>query len=383
MVRPRLREAGADLTRVHIVRARLSPDGSRHEVILPRDLDALAELTGRVRAALVWVDSLVTTLPDDLKSISYKDTAKVLRALGAWAEAQRLAVAAPSHLNKAAGSDTAVRIMDSRAFRTAVRSMLLIVAGPDAPEGVTQGLVALDKANAGPLAVPALRYRIRSAPYVVNEDTGEVRDVATSCGVADWLGEVDGDGREAARAALVPRIEKEGSPRQWLREYLTEAAGEVLRAQVVADAADEHGFSEAAIKRAARSLGVRSREDTGQDDRGRPFRRALWSLPQSGLTHPNDPTDPTGEGSSDPTDLIYAGQPQSGQSGQSGLCGPTGGVGDSTGKSEVTFTKRHHAAPPPGDGRETVRDGRTVGLTRADYEDRGRALRERVLGRSA
>ena len=56
----------------------------------------------------------MSTMPDGLKSISYKDTAKLLHQLGEWAERHGVALAAPWHLNKAAGSDTALRIMDSR-----------------------------------------------------------------------------------------------------------------------------------------------------------------------------------------------------------------------------------------------------------------------------
>lgn len=340
---PRLREAGADLARVHIIRARVGLDGQRHEVIIPRDLAAVAQAVQRWDAPLVWVDSLVTTLPDELKSISYKDTAKVLRALGQWAEGQRVAVVAPWHLNKATGSDTAVRIMDSRAFRTAVRSMLLVVTDPDAPEGVTQGIVALDKANAGTLAVPALRYRIRAAHYTVAEldpDTGEVTERDASCGVADWLGYVDGDGRQIARDALLPKIEREGGPRQWLRDYLT-GEGEATRASVI-QAAEVEGYSLDQIKRAARALGVHSRDESGRDERtGAPRRWSVWSLPsgapQSVHTHPTAPNAPTGETHSAPTTPIYAGQPQSVQSVQSGECRPTAQVGAPTGDRPLPF----------------------------------------------
>jgi hypothetical protein len=172
---PRLREAGADLDRVEFVVSRERGE-EEDAVILPRDLELLTPHIRKFGAALVWVDSLVTVLPDELKSISYKDVAKAMHALGDWAEAERVAIAAPWHLNRSQGSDTAVRIMDSRAFRTAVRSMLLVVADPEAPEGELRGIIALDKANAGSLAVPALRYRVRSARYTVTElDIGEGR----------------------------------------------------------------------------------------------------------------------------------------------------------------------------------------------------------------
>lgn len=342
---PRLREAGADLTRVHIVRARIAMDGTSHEVIVPRDLPVLAEAVRRWDVALVWIDSLVTTLPDELKSISYKDTAKVLKALGHWAETERIAVAAPWHLNKASGSDTAIRIMDSRAFRTAIRSMLLIVGDPEAPEGgPPQGLVALDKANAGTLAVPALRYRIRAAHYVVAEvddDTGEVHDVAASCGVVEWIGQAEGDGRELARSYLAPRIEKDDEPGTWLREHLTEH-GETLRADAM-KAGAEAGFSLEQIKRAARRLPVHSREETGQDPQtGRPFRRALWSVaqsvPQSVAIHADAPTAPTGEGSHTPTTPIDAGQAQSVRLVRSVRGAPTEATGATTGETTDTNT---------------------------------------------
>lgn len=323
---PRLRAAGADLDRIHIVRARLAIDGTTTEVIIPRDLASISLAVQRWSTALVWIDSLVTTLPDELKSISYKDTAKVLRAIGQWAEVERVAVVAPWHLNKASGSDTAIRIMDSRAFRTAVRSMLLVVADPEAPEGTTRGLVALDKANAGSLAVPALRYELQASHYVVNEtdpDTGETTERAASCGVAVWCGEVAGDGRRIAREALAPRIEKEGGPREWLRAYLT-GEGEALRADVLKAAAEAgHGID--AIKRAAAGIGVHSRDEAGRDvTTGRPWRRAVWSLPsgaadvfQSVHSRTTAPSAPTGEGSRALTTPIYAGHVQSVQSVQS------------------------------------------------------------------
>ncbi|MDQ3416522.1 MAG: AAA family ATPase, partial [Actinomycetota bacterium] len=330
---PRLRQAGADLNRVHIVRARMAVDGSGRDVIVPRDLDVIGDEVRKHDAALVWIDSLVTTLPDELRAISYKDVARALKTIGTWASDEGVAVAAPWHLNKAQGTDTAVRMMDSRAFRTAVRSVLLIVTDPEAPEGTVGGLVALDKANAGTLAVPALRYHLQPSPYTleeVDQATGELHEVAASCGVAVWRGEVAGDGREIARAALAPKIEREDGPDAWLRDYL-HGADEIPRADVVA-AAELVKISESAVKRAARKIGVHSREETGRDPvSNRPWKRALWTLPeQSGQqsghpypTDPTDPTDPTGEAFIDPTDPIYAGQDQSGQSGQSGQRGPT------------------------------------------------------------
>jgi AAA domain/Bifunctional DNA primase/polymerase, N-terminal len=350
--RPRLREAGADLTRVAFVKSRKIGE-DRDSVIVPRDLPLLARVMRKLDAPLLWIDSLVTSLPAELKSISYKDVATVLTQIGTWAAEARVAVAAPWHLNKNSSGDPAMRMMDSRGFRTAVRSLLMVVADPDAPEGVAQGVVVLDKANAGTLAVPALRYRIRSAQYAVQEPdelTGELVERPASCGVADWIGQLDGDGRAFIRDALAPKIEKAGSAREWLREFLREN-GQTPRTEVIA-AGMANGFSEDAIKRAAKGL-VHSEELTGSrmvDGRQAPFRHALWSLAaqsghqsaQSALTPPTAPTAPTGEASTDPSASIYAGQHQSVQSVQSGqveqtaLTGaPTERVGGTTGASRL------------------------------------------------
>src|SRR5699024_8680824 len=156
--------------------------------------------------------------------------------------------------------------------------------------------------------------------------------------------------------ALAPKIEKEGTPKQWLREYL-QGEGEALRSEVMAAAADE-GFSIDAMKRAARSLQVHSREETGQED-GRPFRRAVWSLPSggrsgyhSGHSHPTAPTAPTGEGSTAPTTTTWPGIAQSVQSVQSVVShetAPTGDEGAPTGGTPSVRMESSQRKPLPTD----------------------------------
>jgi len=361
--RPRLREAGADLTRVAFITSRKVGE-DRDSVVVPRDLPLLSRVVRKLDAPLLWIDSLVTSLPTELKSIAYKEVATVLTRIGTWASEERVAVAAPWHLNKNSSGDPALRMMDSRAFRTAVRSLLMVVADPDAPEGAAQGVVVLDKANAGTLAVAALRYRIRSATFSIaepDEITGDIVEKPTSCGVADWIGTVTGDGRAFVRDALAPKIEKAGSARQWLRDYLTEH-GEVPRTEVIAAAAAA-GHSAEAMKRAARGL-IHSEDLTGQhvvDGRRRPFKHAIWSLQdgRSVPTHPTDPTDPTRETSIDPFVPACAGQLQSGQSGRSG---------------------QSHSNDPTGDVGGTNRTRALHTLTRDEIAEQGAQLRLRIMG---
>ena len=148
---PRFQVAGADMDRVFFA------DGVRHPasgetdygVVLPTDLEALSVTVREHEIAMVWIDSLVTTFPADMKTISYHEVSAALRPLNAFAERERIAVVAPWHLNKAGGHGSAARMMDSRAFRTATRSVLMVVP-VESSEGATEGVVALDKANAGP-----------------------------------------------------------------------------------------------------------------------------------------------------------------------------------------------------------------------------------------
>lgn len=327
---PRLEQAGADLSMVTFVQSRRigEADEDVRGIEVPRDLPTIGDLCDELDVALVWIDSLVTTMPQDSKSVSYKDVSSVLHRMGDFAEKHGLAVVAPWHLNKAAGSDTALRMMDSRAFRTATRSVLLFVGDPERPG---EGLIALDKTNAAELnKVPAIRWRMRSAAYTVEEfdpDTGEVAEIPASCGVAEFIGIEPGFGQEAARALLSPSMERADDPKSWLRKMLSEGgtdpllgAGEVWRADVAA-AAGRMGFSDSSVKRAATQLGVIYREIGFA---GKPPRRATaWSLPSSSeipqwdrspYIQLNEPNGPTGETLVDLSLLSGGLEPQSAQS---------------------------------------------------------------------
>jgi hypothetical protein len=275
---PRSQCARADMDKVIIVSGVFDPvvEGeSSYDVTLPRDLPQLGDLVQEHDVAMVWIDSLVTTLPPDAKTISYQDVNRVIRPLNVFAQEHDIAVVAPWHLNKSSGNDSASRMMDSRALRTATRSVLFVVAA-ESESGCTEGLVVLDKANSGPLQVPALRYRIESVEYPVPDD---VYGMPGSCGVVEWVGIEPGDGRALVREALSPQGPRSESPGViWLRAYL-EANGETERQQVLRDGLSELGFSERLLDRAAHTLGVTKTESKGHHEvGGTPWRKTHWSL---------------------------------------------------------------------------------------------------------
>jgi 5S rRNA maturation endonuclease (ribonuclease M5) len=302
VVTPRLKEAGADLKLVTFIDARIFGD-SEHPIVIPRDLDEIARLCRKRNTALVVIDSFVTTLPETMKSISYKDTATVLKALGVFAETTNVAVLAPWHLNKAGGSDTALRMMDSRGFRTAARSILLAVGDPEKHGEV---IVALDKANGASLDTPAVRFRIDTASYTVeeiDEQTGEVSYIPATCSVATLIREEAGNGRDLARRLLTPAMERGNDPKKWLRQYLTET-GPCLRDQIM-EAAKEAGFGEKKIQRAAGKLRVVYRDHTIKRPNNTPLRKVEWSLPDDDAETDSDgeDTSPSRSSHSSPTVL--------------------------------------------------------------------------------
>jgi hypothetical protein len=292
VVVPRLKEAGSDLKLVTFIDARVFGD-DEHSIVIPRDLREIAKVCRQRKTALVQVDSFVTTLPETMKSISYKDIATALKALGTFAETTNVAVLAPWHLNKASGSDTAVRMMDSRAFRTAARSILLAVGDPEKHGEV---IVALDKANGASLDTPAVRFKIDTASYTVeeiDEQTGEVHYIPATCSVAKFIGEEAGNGRDLARQMLTPAMSRAGDPKAWLQNYLTET-GPCLRDQIM-EAAKDAGFGEKKIQRAAGRLRVVYRDHTIKRSNSTPLRKVEWSLPDD-----DSETDSDGEDTSPP-----------------------------------------------------------------------------------
>jgi hypothetical protein len=288
VVVPRLKEAGADLKLVTFIDAAIFGD-SEYNITIPRDLDEIAIVCGQRNTALIVIDSFVTTLPETMKSISYKDTATVLKALGVFAETNDVAVIAPWHLNKGGGSDTALRMMDSRGFRTAARSILLAVGDPDKDHEV---IVALDMANGASLDTPAVRFKIDVAQYTVEEidkQTGEIFYIPATCSVAKFIREEKGNGRDLARKMLTPAIERGNDPKKWLRQYLTEA-GPCLRDQVM-QAAEAAGFGEKKIQRAAGKLRVVYRDHTIKRPNSTPLRKVEWSLPDDDSETDSDSED--------------------------------------------------------------------------------------------
>lgn len=164
---PRLMAVGADLTRVYRVEvdAELSFGGN---VSLPRDI---GEMTGIVRehdVAMIILDPLMSMLDGTMKSNDYQAVYAALTPVMDMAEHADVAVVGIMHLNKSQGVDPLTRMMASRAFAAAPRSVLMAhqqAEDDDAPPGgPARYLLGHEKCNLGPKA-PTLTYTIETETW--------------------------------------------------------------------------------------------------------------------------------------------------------------------------------------------------------------------------
>src|SRR5262249_21359365 len=176
---PRLVAAGADLTRVHVVKVRR--EGITGDIALPEDLPAVAEKVKAVGARLLIVDPLVAYLPLHVDSHKAQHVRHVLAPLVRLCEDGELATVAVVHFNGAPSTDVRTRISGSKALRDASRSVL--ICGTD-PEDETRYVMVQDKHSFGPKPTTGKAYRIESRQV-------EIRGETFTTSAVVWLGEVE------------------------------------------------------------------------------------------------------------------------------------------------------------------------------------------------
>ena len=183
VIAPRLMAAGADLSRIHIVKVRR--EGLEGEITFPDDMDDVADRVLSVNARLLIVDPLVAHLHTRIDSHKAQHVRRALAPLARLAEEGHLAVAAVVHFNGSAAADVRGRISGSKALRDLARSVL--VCGED-PHDETRNILVQDKNSFGPKAKTGQAYRI------VPRDVEHQGSSFATSGVV-WLGNVEIDGR--------------------------------------------------------------------------------------------------------------------------------------------------------------------------------------------
>ena len=164
---PRLLAAGADMSRVHVVK--LEGPRSDTDMILPLDLDALRYRINQANAKVLILDPVIAYLGGE-RFDAHRDgeVRKALKPIARVAEELDIAVVAVMHLNKNLLGNVLNRVGGSIGFVAAARSVLLLGNDPDPDTPADDGLriLAHAKSNFGRLA-PALRFRVVDRTGVV------------------------------------------------------------------------------------------------------------------------------------------------------------------------------------------------------------------------
>jgi hypothetical protein len=264
---PRLIAAGADLSRVHFAAA-VTALGTVTGVTLPLDTERITQAAREVGAALIIVDPLVSVLDGKLDSHKDHSIRQALDPLNRLAERTGCSVLGLVHLNKGQGADLLDRVLGSRAFTAAARSVIGVVEDPE-DDGTR--LVVHAKSNLGAKSPDAIVFRVASA--AVPTDDGEIADV----GVAEILGTRPIDLSDVMTASGTDESEEVSDVGAWLLTYLRDQGGESLRVDVM-EAAKKAGHSMDQVKRARKRTGVVSERTQEVPS------RTMWFHPSATLS---------------------------------------------------------------------------------------------------
>jgi putative DNA primase/helicase len=154
-VRPRLEAAGADLDRVHRLKAAKHKDGGTiTSFSLQADLAALGQKLKEVRdVMLVIIDPITSYMGSKIDSHRVTDVRAVLEPLAAWAEDHHVAVLGITHPPKNTPLKAMHAMVGSIAYIAAARLAFLAIEEPE----TERRLLLPVKNNLAPLA-PGLAY---------------------------------------------------------------------------------------------------------------------------------------------------------------------------------------------------------------------------------
>ena len=265
VVVPRLRAAGAEMSRVRVFSM---TDGEYdRDATLPDDIDSLREALQEFSADLIIIDPLNAHLSERIDSHKDASLRRALAPLAGFASEKHVAVLGVAHVKKSQ-DDALNRVLGSVGYVNAARTVLIVGRAPGSDEDSPDRILALPKSNNSP-QVPSLRFRLESRSVEGVLADGSDGDFSV-VGVT-WLGEDPASADELLgsyeeRSAVADAM-------RFLEDILADAP--VPKSDVV-KAARAEGIAHRTIQRAGKTLGVVSERDN--EKRGRP---AVWELPNS------------------------------------------------------------------------------------------------------
>ncbi len=152
VVRPRLRKAGADLSRCidlsKVERRVVSPgDPAASPFMLPDDLPTLERAVKRVNASLVVIDCLMSAVNPRVSTFRNQSARQVVTTFQDMAERLGIAVVIINHFTKSSLKDPLTAMAGSKGFSDVVRSVVMLSADASDPK---RRVLSLVKHNLAP-----------------------------------------------------------------------------------------------------------------------------------------------------------------------------------------------------------------------------------------
>ena len=235
VVKPRLRQLGADLSKVFAIESVTIKDPGRGQYETAFDLDNdLPALKKAIKqdTKLIIVDPISAYYGRDTDSHRDADLRRILRPVCKLAEETGVAILAISHLNKSGTGKAIYRALGSIALIAAARTVWLLTNDPDEPES-DRRLLTPCKHNI--LIKPTgLAFKITDGKLVYE---------------ADEIG-LSSDEALGQSAIAAPKREKAV---QWLRDTLT---GQATASIEIERLAKESGITAWTLRGAKKELGI-------------------------------------------------------------------------------------------------------------------------------
>lgn len=261
-IRPRLEEAGADLSRCLVVQTVPEWDDKREQwtervPVIPDDLPQIEEAVKRVDARLLIIDPLFAHLSGEINSFRDQDVRRALAPLANLVERLDVAALIIRHLNKASGGNVLYRGGGSIGIVGAARLGMLLARNPNDENAL---VLASTKANIA-LQPDSLTLRIVSS----SNDS----DV----GIVQWEGTTPLTAQELVSSYAGKTATKQDEATEWLIARLSH--GPVLSETLIREAKDQ-GLSRRTLFRAKKDLGIKA-EAIGSPAHGGSWQ---WILPE-------------------------------------------------------------------------------------------------------
>jgi AAA domain len=266
-IAPRLVAAGADMDRVF--RVDVMDDEELHaRLTLPKDISLMGKAAEEYSVALLVADPLLSMIDSTINDYRAAEVRSALEPLVSAADRYGFTILGLAHFTKAGGADPLSRVAGSGAFGQLIRSLIAFAKQED-EEGNEEFVMSLEKNNLGRLGLPSYSYVIQPVTVDTDEGPSYVSRFALGPESSTSVREVmRAEGQPDERGAV-------GEATVWLKDFLQDMGGSE-KMQDIKKVARAAGFSESAIDRAKRKLGLKSKQQGFGKEKA-----AHWFLPDA------------------------------------------------------------------------------------------------------